>query len=73
MANFKYTARKKDGSVSNGHLESVTKEGAADTLISRGLFPVSIIQQQTSSNWSDININDIFISKKGLRQILKNA
>ncbi len=62
MTTFNYIARKKDGSVSNGQLESTTEDGVADTLLSRGLLPVSI--KENTVNKSDLDLAEIFESKK---------
>ena len=62
MTTFNNIARKKDGSVSNGQLESKTEDGVADTLLSRGLLPVSI--KENTVNKSDLDLAEIFESKK---------
>jgi MSHA biogenesis protein MshG len=62
MTIFNYTARKKDGSVSNGKIESITEDAVADTLLSRGLLPVSINENTTKE--SDVDLAELFEPKK---------
>ncbi len=64
MAIFEYTARQKDGQSSKGELEAVNKDAVAENLISRGLLPSSIIEKNSTSSWTEIDVGKIFQSNK---------
>lgn len=63
MAIFEYVARQKSGKSVKGELEAINQEAAADSLLSRGMLPVTLKETSAGKNWSDIDIGEIFSSK----------
>jgi MSHA biogenesis protein MshG len=64
MAIFNYVARLKDGKSVTGEMDAANQEAAADNLMARGMLPVTLKEAKAGNNWADINIGDIFSSKK---------
>ncbi|ELV8692578.1 type II secretion system F family protein [Vibrio vulnificus] len=59
MATFHYQGRTLDGNKTNGQIDAVTSEAAAEQLMNRGIIPVSITQGKTGSGL-DFDLNAIF-------------
>jgi len=64
MAVFSYVARQKDGKSTKGEVEAATEEAVADNLMSRGMLPISIGKPKSTDSWTEIDVNDLFRSKK---------
>ncbi|EGR1511879.1 type II secretion system F family protein [Vibrio vulnificus] len=59
MATFHYQGRTLDGNKTNGQIDAVTSEAAAEQLMNRGIIPVSITQGKTGSGL-DFDLNALF-------------
>ncbi|EGR8991783.1 MSHA biogenesis protein MshG [Vibrio vulnificus] len=59
MATFHYQGRTLDGNKTNGEIDAVTSEAAAEQLMNRGIIPVSITQGKTGSGL-DFDLNALF-------------
>ncbi|EKZ9226510.1 type II secretion system F family protein [Vibrio vulnificus] len=59
MATFHYQGRTLDGNRTNGEIDAVTSEAAAEQLMNRGIIPVSITQGKTGSGL-DFDLNALF-------------
>ncbi|EMI4266907.1 type II secretion system F family protein [Vibrio vulnificus] len=59
MATFHYQGRTLDGNKTNGQIDAVTSEAAAEQLMNRGIIPISITQGKTGSGL-DFDLNALF-------------
>ncbi|ELG4787344.1 type II secretion system F family protein [Vibrio vulnificus] len=59
MTTFHYQGRTLDGNKTNGQIDAVTSEAAAEQLMNRGIIPVSITQGKTGSGL-DFDLNALF-------------
>ncbi|RZQ38599.1 type II secretion system F family protein [Vibrio vulnificus] len=59
MATFHYQGRTLDGNKTNGEIDAVTSEAAAEQLMNRGIIPISITQGKTGSGL-DFDLNALF-------------
>ncbi|EIO3984553.1 type II secretion system F family protein [Vibrio vulnificus] len=59
MATFHYQGRTLDGNRTNGQIDAVTSEAAAEQLMNRGIIPISITQGKTGSGL-DFDLNALF-------------
>ncbi|EJE8558252.1 type II secretion system F family protein [Vibrio vulnificus] len=59
MATFHYQGRTLDGNKTNGQIDAVTSEAAAEQLMNRGIIPVSITPGKTGSGL-DFDLNALF-------------
>jgi MSHA biogenesis protein MshG len=56
MADFKYRARNSDGAAVDGQVEAMDRNAAADSLLKRGLFPITIDEViEVNSNSIDMS------------------
>ncbi|EHK8986379.1 type II secretion system F family protein [Vibrio vulnificus] len=59
MTTFHYQGRTLDGNKTNGQIDAVTSEAAAEQLMNRGIIPISITQGKTGSGL-DFDLNALF-------------
>lgn len=64
MARFSYMTRGANGELVNGKMEADDQNFVADRLIARGLMPVSIKEVIEEKNLFDMDVAQLFISKK---------
>ncbi|MCG6306004.1 type II secretion system F family protein [Vibrio vulnificus] len=59
MTTFHYQGRTLDGNKTNGQIDAVTSEAAAEQLMNRGIIPISITKGKTGSGL-DFDLNALF-------------
>ncbi|MBV1909444.1 MAG: type II secretion system F family protein [Kangiellaceae bacterium] len=64
MPTFNYVARQKNGESVKGEMEAVNRDAAADNLLARGMLPISLNEDSSGGGWADIDIGELFATKK---------